>query len=76
MNAHNKKLMRRLATMRFNLEWAKDAAHAARGWVEAGKEDSMEFQFCFREALNGARSAVREGAMIERILHSKRKGSQ
>ncbi len=73
MSKHNRKLARRLARMTFNLDWAKGAGSAAHGWVLAGKEGSAEFEFCFHEALNGARAAVREGEAIERALHPERK---
>ena len=73
MSQHNTRLARRLARMAFNLEWAKGAASAAHGWVLNGEQDSPEFGFCFREALNGARVAVREGEAIERALHPERK---
>lgn len=62
--------------MAFNLQWAQGAANSARGWTRAlGGEASPEFGFCFREALNGARTAVREGEMVERTLHSKGKAN-
>lgn len=73
MSIQRKKLARRLARMSFDLEWAKGAAHAAHGWVQAGETDSPKFHFCFREALDGARKAVREGEAIERILYSEGK---
>ena len=75
MSNSHRTLARRLARMSFDLEWAKGAASAAHGWVEVGDVNSPEFRFCFREALNGACRAVRDGEAIERILRAKGKAS-
>lgn len=74
MKTHNHKLARRLARMAFALEWGRGAANTAHAWTLApGGEANPEFRVCFNHALDGARSAVKAGEAVERILHSKRK---
>lgn len=73
MSTHTQKISRRLVEMHINLLWATGAANSAREWAQSGKTAKPQFQVCFREALAGARRAVREGEAIERALAAKGK---